>query len=122
MNIVLWIFQILLALLFLFAGISKLFTPMEVPAAQMGLSVNFLKFIGVLEALGGIGLIVPSLTRIKPSLTPLSAAGLVIIMIGAIVISVRAVSALAGILPLVTLVLLVFVAYGRTSLFPIRPR
>lgn len=89
MNIALWIIQVLLALLFLFAGAMKLIMPIEEMTKQMPLAIPglFLRFIGVVEVLGGLGLILPMLLRIKPWLTPLAAAGLVILMIGAVAFS-----------------------------------
>src|SRR5258706_3814702 len=111
MNIVLWIIQVLLALLFLFAGVTKLVLPIEEMTKQMAMPGLFLRFLGVVEVLGALGLILPGLLRIKPGLTPLAAALLVIVMIGAVVISLKmAVS--AALIPLVTGGLLVFVAYG----------
>ncbi len=119
MNIVLWIIQVLLALLFLFAGVTKLVLPIEEMTKQMAMPGLFLRFLGVVEVLGALGLILPGLFRIKPGLTPLAAGLLVIVMIGAIVISLKmAVS--AALIPLVTGVLLVFVAYGRWRLAPLR--
>src|SRR5213075_3148806 len=86
-NQVLWVIQGLLAALFLFAGVMKLVLPIEAMAGPMALPGAFLRFIGVAETLGAIGLILPGLTRIRPDLTPAAAAGLVIIMIGATVLS-----------------------------------
>ena len=80
----LWIAQALLTALFLFAGGMKLVTPVEVLAAQSHMSGAFLKFIGVSETLGALGLVLPGIFRMKQYLTPLAAAGLVIIMIGAV--------------------------------------
>ena len=89
MNNLLWLLQILLALLFLFAGGVKFMIPADDMAKDLPsyLSIGFIYFIGVCEILGGIGLVVPWLTKIKPWLTPLAAAGLVIIMIGAVAVS-----------------------------------
>jgi putative oxidoreductase len=68
MNIILWVLQILLALLFMLAGVSKFLTPADEMAKDMPsfLSINFIYFIGVCEILGSIGLVVPWLTKIKP--------------------------------------------------------
>jgi uncharacterized membrane protein YphA (DoxX/SURF4 family) len=118
MNIVLWIIQGLLALLFLFAGGTKLIIPPDVLAAmgspnQVHLPGLLIRFIGVCEVLGALGLILPGLLRIKPWLTPLAAAGLVIIMIGAIVLTVIGDGVGAAVVPFVTCLLTAFVAYGR---------
>jgi uncharacterized membrane protein YphA (DoxX/SURF4 family) len=118
MNIVLWIIQILLALLFLFAGVTKLVLPIEVLTAmgspnQVQLPGLFIRFIGVCETLGALGLILPGVFRRRRDLTPLAAIGLVIIMIGAVVVTIIAEGVLAGIGPLVVGLLCAFVAYGR---------
>ena len=86
-NKVLWVVQGLLAALFLFAGGAKLVLPAEAMKGPIELPIAFFRFIGVAEVLGAIGLIVPWLTRIRPVLTPLAAVGLVIIMIGATVLT-----------------------------------
>jgi uncharacterized membrane protein YphA (DoxX/SURF4 family) len=116
MNTALWIIQWLLAALFVFAGATKLIMPIEDMLAQMpiGLPGWFLRFIGVAELLGGTGLVIPWLTGVKPRLTPLAAAGLVIIMIGATVITLMTGQIAFALLPLVTGVLCAFVAYGRS--------
>src|SRR3989339_1309178 len=85
MPYALWIVQGLLALIFLFAGGMKLVLPLEELTGPMPLPGLFMRFIGVAEVLGAIGLILPGLLRIRPGLAPLAAAGLVIIMIGATV-------------------------------------
>ena len=77
-NVLLWTAQVLLAALFLFAGGMKLILPAAQLAKQSPLPVLFLQFIGICEVLGALGLILPSLTRIRPDLTPLAATGLVI--------------------------------------------
>lgn len=122
MSWILWIVQALLALLFLYAGGMKLILPVEEMTAQVPMPGLLLRFIGVCEVLGAIGLIVPGLTRIRPELTPLAAAGLVIIMIGATVITLMYMPASWAVLPLVTGVLAAFVAYGRLRLAPQPPR
>jgi len=114
MNIVLWIVQILLALLFVFSGSMKF----VLSADQMNQSSPvafpswFFHFIGICEILGGIGLVLPWATGIKRWLTPLAASLLIVIIIGATVISVM-MSISTAILPFVTGLLLVFVAWGR---------
>lgn len=103
MNIALWIVQSLLALLFLFAGGMKLVLPVEEMIQQMPLALPgwFVRFIGIVEVLGGIGIILPWLLRIRPTLTPLAAAGLVIIMIGATVYTLAAGDIGSALMPLV---------------------
>ena len=86
-NTVLWIIQGLLAVMFLFAGGSKLVMSAEQMRAPgpIQFPVAFIRFIGICELLGAAGMIVPGLTGIKPGLTRLAAAGLIIIMAGATV-------------------------------------
>ena len=120
MNIALWIIQSLLALLFLFAGGMKLILPIEEMTQQIAMPGLFLRFIGVCEVLGGLGLVLPWLVGIRPGLTPLAAAGLVIIMIGATATTIIIGQVVTSILPLVVGILCLFVAYGRWRLAPAR--
>jgi uncharacterized membrane protein YphA (DoxX/SURF4 family) len=117
---VLWIVQGLLAVLFLFAGGMKLVLPVEEMTKQMPLPLPglFLQFIGVAEVLGAVGLILPGLLRIRPGLTPLAATGLVIIMIGATVVTLAGGSVAPALIPAVVGILAAFVAYGRWRLAP----
>ena len=120
MTYALWIVQVLLALLFLFAGGMKLVLPIEEMTKQIAMPGLFVRFIGVAEVLGALGLILPGLLRIRPGLTPLAAAGLVIIMIGATAVSLVAGPIATALIPLVVGVLATFVAYGRWRLAPHR--
>jgi len=114
----LWTVQVLLALLFLFAGGMKLILPIEEMTRDVPMPGLFLRFIGVAELLGGLGLVLPGLLRIRPGLTPLAAAGLVIIMIGATVVSFVTGGVLVALFPLVVGLMAAFVAYGRWRLAP----
>ncbi|HEX9273492.1 MAG TPA: DoxX family protein [Candidatus Binatia bacterium] len=116
MNIALWIAQGLLAAVFLFTGGMKLVLPIEEMTKQMPLPGLFLRFIAVCELLGAIGVILPWLLRIRPGLTPLAAAGLVIIMIGATVTTLMTAGVAVALFPLVVGILAAFVAYGRWRL------
>ena len=117
MTYALWIVQGLLALVFLFAGGMKLVLPLEQLTGPVPLPGLFVRFIGVAEMLGALGLILPGLLGIRPGLTPLAAVGLVISMIGAVVTLV------GGVIPAVLISLVVgllaaVVAYGRWRLAP----
>ena len=116
MNIVLWIIQILLSLLFLFSGSMKFIMSAEQmnEGAPFALPIWFIHFIGICEILGAIGLIVPWLTGIRRGLTPLAASLLIVIMIGATVISAM-MGILYAIVPFVVGLLLVVVARGRSK-------
>ena len=116
MHYVLWIVQGLLALVFLFAGGMKLILPLEKMAGPVELPGYLLRFIGVAEVLGALGLILPSALRIRPGLTPLAACGLVIIMIGATVITLGAGLIGPAIASMIVGLLAAFVAYGRWRL------
>jgi DoxX-like family len=125
MTYILWGIQVLLTLLFLFAGGTKLVLPIEVLTSmgspnQILLPGWFIRFIGVCEVLGAIGLILPGLLRTRPSLTSIAAAGLVIIMIGATALTFAADGVGPAIVPFVVGLLAAFVAYGRWRLAPFR--
>ena len=114
---VLWTIQLLLAALFLFAGVSKLILPIEAMAGPVALPGWFLRFIGVAETMGAFGLILPGLFKIKLVLTPLAAAGLAIIMVGATVITGIGGPVTGAAIPLSIGLLAASVAYGR---WPVR--
>jgi len=123
MNVALWIVQVLLGVLFVFAGAMKFVMPVEEMTKQMpSMPGGFLHFIGSCEILGGLGLILPGLFRVRPGLTPLAAAGLVVIMVGATVISLLIGPAAAALMPLVVGILAAFVAWGRWRVAPRRER
>ena len=124
MNVALWIIQILLGALFLFAGVMKFIMPMEEMQKQMpvALSAGFIYFIGVAELAGGLGLILPRALRVKPGLTPLAACGLVIIMAGAVWLGLISPDPKSAIMPAIVGVLLVLVAYGRSRPAPLQSR
>jgi len=119
MTYALWVVQVLLALLFVFAGGMKLVLPLDQLAGPVPLPGAFIRFIGVAELLGGLGLILPAALRIRPGLTPLAAAGLVVIMIGAVVITLIGAQPGGAVISLVVGLLAAFVAYGRWRLAPI---
>jgi uncharacterized membrane protein YphA (DoxX/SURF4 family) len=119
LSVTLWILQVLLAGMFVYAGVMKLIHPVEM-AQAIGLGVPFLYFLGIAEVLGGLGLVLPGLLRIKPSLTPLAAACLLVVMIGAVVMGLMARSVPGIAFPLVTGLLLSLITYGRWRLVPLR--
>jgi len=113
-NVALWIVQVLLALLFVFSGVVKFVMPVaKMQEGGVKLPGAFLHFIGVAELLGGLGLILPGLLRIRRGLTPLAAAGLLIIMIGATVVTLMGGGGATALIPLAVAMLLAFVAHGR---------
>lgn len=94
MNIVLWVLQGLLGAAFIAAGLMKSIQPKEKLPANMTWTSRYgpgtIKFIGVTELLGGLGLILPWATGIAPVLTPIAAVGLLVIMLLAVADHVRA--------------------------------
>src|SRR5829696_6709028 len=122
MTYALWIVQGLLALLFLFTGGIKLVLPIEVLTEGSPLPGWFVRFLGVAEVLGAIGLVLPGLVGVRPGLTPLAASGLVVVMAGATALTLAGVVPGGGLgpalVPLVVGLLSAFVAYGRWRLAP----
>jgi hypothetical protein len=114
-NRVTWVVQVVLASAFLFAAYGKLTTPAEV-WAMTPFPAALMYFISVCEILGALGLILPGVTGIRRELTPLAAAGLVIIMIGATASTVAIMGASMAVMPAVLGLLAAFVAYGRRDL------
>jgi uncharacterized membrane protein YphA (DoxX/SURF4 family) len=122
MDTTIWIIQSLMAVLFVLHGIAMFNPPAAVQESvvkKMGYSLPFLKIIGTLEVLGGLGLILPSWTRIMPILSPLAATGLVIIMIGAAASHARQGEGKQTVATSVVTLLVAFVAIGRFWLAPI---
>lgn len=120
LNRALWTAQALVALLFLFAGSMKFIMPADkMQQGSVILPIAFIHFIGICECLGALGLILPGVFRIRTSLTPLAAAGLTIIMIGATVVSVVGFGVAAAILPAVVGVITTWIAYSRTNVVPL---
>ena len=120
----LWTIQLLLALIFLFAGGMKLAMSTEELTAAMTvpMPILFVRFIAVCEVLGALGLVLPGVFRIRTDLTPLAAKCLVVLMIGAVTITVTTMDASMAILPLVVGILAAVVAYGRSRVAPLSAR
>jgi uncharacterized membrane protein YphA (DoxX/SURF4 family) len=119
-NRLLWTAQALAALIFLFAGSMKFIMPADkMQQGPIVFPLAFLYFIGACECLGALGLILPGLTRVRPGLTPLAAAGLTIIMIGATTVTVIGMGVVPAIVPAVVGLITAWIAYGRTRLVPL---
>ena len=122
MNIALWIIQVLLAGMYGMAGSMKAFTPDKVRTnPQMTWAHDkqdgYIRFVGISELLGAVGLIIPALTGILPWLTPLAAVGLALIQVLAI-FTVHLPKKEYQVVPvnIVLLVLAIVAAYGRFTL------
>ena len=126
-NIGLWIAQIVLAAVYVMAGFMKLSQPIDaLVASGMTYAGDYpellTRFIGTVEVLGAIGIILPAATRIMPKLTPLAALGFSVIQI--LAIGLHSTRGEFQVLPvnLVLLALSLFVLWGRTRKAPIAPR
>jgi uncharacterized membrane protein YphA (DoxX/SURF4 family) len=118
MNVVLWIIAGVVGALLIGAGVMKMLQPREKLAASglnwtMDFSPSSVKLIGALDALGGIGLILPPLVGIAPVLTPIAAVGVALLMIGAAVVHGRRKEYPQVVFNIVLLALAVVVAWGR---------
>ncbi|SEQ93787.1 DoxX family protein [Neolewinella agarilytica] len=125
-NIGLWIAQALLGLMFLMAGSMKTFQPVEALVEALPWVANtpvaLVKFIGISELLGGLGLLLPSILRIKPFLTVWAAYGLVVVMVLAAAFHASRGEFSAIGMNVVLIGLAAFIAWGRSKKAPIAAR
>jgi putative oxidoreductase len=126
MHISLWVVQVLLAAMFLMSGFMKALMPIELLSAMLPWATSvptaLVKFIGLSELLGGLGLLLPSLLRIKPKLTVWAGVGLGTIMVLAIPFHIsRGETPLIG-MNVIFMLLSLFVAWGRSKKAPILPK
>ncbi|MGH2567561.1 MAG: DoxX family protein [Bacteroidota bacterium] len=121
-NIVLWILQALLAAAYLMAGYQKALLPLDVASVTItwipDVPPPLVRFIGISELLGALGLILPRVTGIGRQLTTLAAAGLAVVMASATVFHIARGEFFVLPMTLTFFVLLAFVAYGRWKLAP----
>lgn len=121
----LWVLQWLFGVFFLAIGIMHFVVPEGLPAQlawMYELNDTLHVVTGIAEVLGGLGLILPSITRIRPELTPLAGMGLIVIMVGAVVWHVGRGEMLNVGFNVVNAIVLAYIAYGRWRLVPIEPR
>jgi len=126
LRIGLWAAQGLLFFVFTSAGLVKLLTPIPQLAAMMPwagqYSEAFVRSIGLIDLAGGLGILLPALTRILPRLTVLAALGCTVLQVFALIFHVSRGEAEVTPLNLVLLTLSVFVLWGRGRKAPIAPR
>lgn len=125
MNIILWVLQIVFGLFFIFVGVQHFVLPPNLPAMMSWmyeLPAGLHVVSGILEILGGLGLILPGLFRVQTRLTPLAALGLVFVMFGAAFWHITRGEFQNVVQNLVVAALLGFVAYGRWKLSPLKDR
>ncbi len=121
MNTTLWIIQSLIALTFLYSGINKsIFSEEKLVASGQtgveGLPMPLIRFIGVVEILGAIGIILPLLLNILPVLTAISAIGFAVIMILAARIHYKRGEYKTVFINFIIFLMCLFIAYGRIYL------
>ena len=118
MTYLLWTLQALLAALFLTAGTIKLAAPIDTLTDLVPLPGLLIRFVGVAEVLGGLGLILPSLLRIQPRLVVIAAVELAHIMVGAALVTIVIADPLSALMPVAVGGVALFIAYGRSRLAP----
>jgi len=126
LHITLWVLQVLLGALFLTTGLMKLAAPIAQLATSLpwvtDVPVALVRFIGLAELAGSLGLLLPSLTRIRPNLTPLAALGLVAVMVLAIPFHLTRGEAMMLPLDLILAALASVIFWGRSRKVPIQAR
>ncbi|WP_082519482.1 DoxX family protein [Variovorax sp. Root411] len=126
LNITLWVAQLIVALFFVWAGGMKLMTPINQLAAMWPwtgeLPAGIVRFLGAIDLAGGIGVLLPALTRIKPRLTVLAALGLVVLQICAVIFHASRGEFPALPFNAVLIVFCAFVLWGRSKKIPFQAR
>jgi len=118
LNTILWIFQVVLAMMFLMAGAMKMMQTKDKMAEKMAWVEDFsqgqIRGIGMLEVIGALGLVLPAITGILPVLVPLAALGLALTMVGAFLTHLRRKEIIPmGAMNMMLFAMTIFVAYGR---------
>lgn len=124
-NVLLWVLQVVMGVYFVLVGISHFIVPEGLPAQMewmYELSDTLHIIVGIAEIAGGLGLILPSLTRIRPELTVYAAGGLVLVMIGAVIYHAGRGESQSIVTNILIAAIVAFIGYGRWKLEPIEPR
>lgn len=125
MNILLWVLQIFFGLYFIAVGIMHFVLPPGLPAQMTwmyDLHPALHAVSGIAEILGGLGLILPAVTRIQTRLVAWAAAGLALAMLAATIWHIPRGETLNMVLTLINAGVMAFIAYGRTRLAPLKDR
>ncbi|MEX2279646.1 MAG: DoxX family protein [Acidimicrobiia bacterium] len=125
MNRLLWVLQIVFGLYFIGVGVAHFVVPDGLPAQMewmYDLSDTLHTVSGIAEILGGLGLILPAVTRIRPELVSYAAFGLALVMVGAVVWHLGRGEPVQIALNVVNVAMLGFIGYGRMRLHPIPAR
>ena len=124
-NVSLWVAQVLLAGMFLMVGVMKTFTPIEELSKMVPLAGELralVRFIGLSELAGAIGLILPAALRIRPQLTTLAAGALALVMVLALIYHLSKGEYAAIGTNIVLGILGAFIVFGRLNKAPISAR
>lgn len=113
MNIILWIGQGLLAATFIWAGFMKIFQPEKLPFPWVKDNINLVSFTGIVDLLGGIGIVLPALIRIKPKLTIYAAYGIVVLMTAASIFHISRGEAKDTGFNISMAIIAIFIVWGR---------
>ena len=123
LHITLWIAQVILAAMFLMSGFMKVSQPIDQLSKMLPwtaqVAEGLVRFIGVAEILGALGLILPSLLRIQPKLTPIAAVGLALVMLFAAAFHISRGETPAIGMNFVLIAIAAFIAWGRFKRAPI---
>jgi len=124
LNMALWTTQIILAGMLIMAGFMKSIMPIEQLSASLpwtkDVPVLLVRFIGISEFLGAMGLLLPSLLRIKPVLTPVAALGIIAIMVMAAIFHITRTEFSGVMFTLILALVAAFIGWGRWKKVPIR--
>lgn len=123
LNIALWAAQAIIALMFIMPGFMKMFQPIQSLSEMLPwageVPAGVVRGLGLLDLLGGVGIILPSLLRFKPELTIWAAYGTILLMVSAIIFHLsRGEASVIG-FNVFLIMLLAFIAWGRKSKAPI---
>lgn len=125
LNIALWVAQAFVALMLLWGGYAKLGTPLEELSQMMPWAAenpSLLTFTGILDLLGGLGLLLPAILRIKPQLTVYAAYGTAALMVAAAIFHISRGEYESVGMNVVILLIALFIAWGRSKKAPILPK
>ena len=125
LHIGLWIAQALVALMLLWGAFAKLGTPIEELAKMMPWATenpSLVTLTGIVDLLGGLGLLLPALLKIKPQLTIYAAYGTIALMVAAAIFHISRGEYESVGMNVVILLIALFIAWGRSKKEPILPK
>lgn len=118
-NVALWIVQVLLAVVFVQSGVMKIFNPADLPWPWIKENPDLARATGILDLLGGIGLVLPALLRIQPKLLVYAAYGILALMISAGIFHISRGEASQIGFNIIVALIAIFITWGRQKKAPI---